>query len=127
MFNLSSVIYSLQVHRVDNLKPTNLNNTLTFPEPEQLGHLSVLGGDRGLSAPLIVETGSIRTRAPVLEHRAQARYPAYTFSNHHKIHLHSNCSPVGMLFLQNICPIQEKNKRKIPSRIQRFKQRKPPK
>lgn len=39
------------MHRADNLEPINLNNTLTFPEPEQLEHLSVLGGDRGLSAP----------------------------------------------------------------------------
>lgn len=87
---------------MNNLEPINLNHTLTFPEPEQLGHLSVLGGGRGLSVLLIVETGSIRTRAPVLEHRAQARYPAHIFSNHHKTYLHSNCSPVGMLFLQKI-------------------------
>lgn len=48
----------------------------TFPDPEQFEHLSVLGGDRGWSLPLIVDTGSIRTNAPVLEQRAQARYPA---------------------------------------------------
>lgn len=48
----------------------------TFPDPEQFGHLSVLGADRGWSPPMTVETGSIRTSDPVLEHRAQARYPA---------------------------------------------------
>ena len=49
---------------------------ITFPAPEQFEHLSVLGGDRGSSPPFTIATGSIRTRAPVLEQRAQARYPA---------------------------------------------------
>jgi hypothetical protein len=47
----------------------------TLPDPEQFEHLSVLGGDRGWSPPLKVDTGSIRTSAPVLEQRAHARYP----------------------------------------------------
>jgi len=46
-----------------------------LPDPEQFEHLSVLGGKRGLCPPLIVDTGSIRTSAPVLEQRAHARYP----------------------------------------------------
>ena len=49
----------------------------TFPDPEQFEHLSVLGGDRGRSPPLTVDTGSVRTNAPVLEQRAHARYPAF--------------------------------------------------
>lgn len=52
----------------------------TFPEPEQFEHLSVLGVDKGRSPPLFVETGSIRTSDPVLEQRAQARYPAFTIN-----------------------------------------------
>ena len=58
---------------------------LTFPDPEQFGHLSVLGADKGWSPLLTVET-SVRTSAPVLEHRAQARYPAYIRSNVNQIH-----------------------------------------
>ena len=46
-----------------------------MPDPEQFEHLSVFGGERGLSPPLTVDTGSIRTSAPVLEQRAHARYP----------------------------------------------------
>jgi len=46
-----------------------------LPDPEQFEHLSVFGGKRGLFPPLIVDTGSIRTSAPVLEQRAHARYP----------------------------------------------------
>jgi len=46
-----------------------------LPDPEQFEHLSVFGGERGLSPPLTVDTGSIRTSAPVLEQRAHARYP----------------------------------------------------
>lgn len=53
---------------------TEAMNT-TFPAPEQFEHLSVLGGDNGWSPPFSVETGSIRTRDPVLEQRAHARYP----------------------------------------------------
>lgn len=48
---------------------------ITFPEPEQFGHLSVFGADKGWSPSLNVETGSVSTRAPVLEQRAHARYP----------------------------------------------------
>lgn len=46
-----------------------------MPDPEQFEHLSVFGGDRGESPPLTVDKGSIRTRAPVFEQRAHARYP----------------------------------------------------
>lgn len=52
-----------------------VRDQLTFPAPEQFGHLSVLGADKGWSPSLNVETGSVSTRAPVLEQRAQARYP----------------------------------------------------
>lgn len=47
----------------------------TFPAPEQLEHLSVLGADKGWFPLLTVATGSIRTSDPLLEQRAQARYP----------------------------------------------------
>lgn len=47
----------------------------TFPAPEQLEHRSVLGGESGWSPLFNVESGSIRTSDPVLEQRAQARYP----------------------------------------------------
>lgn len=50
---------------------------LTFPAPEQLGHLSVCGVDKGWVPLLAVEAGSAKTSAPVLEQRAHARYPAY--------------------------------------------------
>lgn len=46
-----------------------------MPDPEQLEHLSVFGGDKGWSLPLTEVIGSIRTSDPVLEHRAHARYP----------------------------------------------------
>ena len=59
----------------------------TFPDPEQFEHLSVFGADKGWSPPLTVETGSIRTRAPVFEQRAQARYPAFTISMYKIQHL----------------------------------------
>lgn len=49
----------------------------TFPDPEQFEHLSVLGVDNGWSPPLTVETVATRTSDPVLEQRAQARYPAF--------------------------------------------------
>lgn len=52
----------------------------TFPAPEQFEHLSVLGGDRGWSPPSMVDTASASTRVPVLEHRAQARYPTKIYS-----------------------------------------------
>lgn len=48
----------------------------TFPAPEQFEHLSVLDVDTEWFPPAIAETGSATIRAPVLEQRAHARYPA---------------------------------------------------
>lgn len=54
----------------------------TFPDPEQFWHLSVFGSDKGWSSPFKVDTGSISTRAPVFEHRAQAKYPGPIINVH---------------------------------------------
>ena len=66
---------------------------ITLPDPEQFEHLSVFGGERGLSPPLTVDTGSIRTSAPVLEQRAHARYPVP------RQYLHLFCSCCFTLFI----------------------------
>lgn len=60
----------------------------TFPAPEQLEHRSVLGGESGWSPLFNVESGSIRTSDPVLEQRAQARYPV----KKNKFHKHERCT-----------------------------------
>lgn len=56
----------------------------TFPVPEQFTHLWVLGGSNGKEESPAMETGSTLTHKPLVEHLAQAKYPAVdpNYNNH---------------------------------------------